>query len=384
LIQGNNKVTLFINHSYPGGATIYVNKLIEERLARGEATMLLTYDLAAHQLKLISRTGGQKTEINISVPSEVETLLEKENIGEAFYNNLVTFPEPLEVVKMGCRLKRRRNCSLVFAIHDYHALCPSFNLLTTEGKFCNLPDMAACRGCLPDNFHVHVRTADSYDIDAWRKAWGGAFRLADKVVVFSESSRSLLKKVYPFLRPDQVVLQPHNLLTRFASKPHYNLQGPLKIGVVGDLGFHKGSQMVIDVAQILARKAPGTGITVIGKLDREAPVQNLEITGPFQTADLPALLEKYGINMCFFPSIWPETFSFVCSELMELGMPLCCYDLGAQGDRVRGYPLGRIIREINAEATVDDILQFYHSLRSHTGRSGTRKSAQKLEHQAGN
>ncbi|MBP1706931.1 MAG: hypothetical protein H6Q39_655, partial [Chloroflexi bacterium] len=187
-----------------------------------------------------------------------------------------------------------------------------------------------------------------------------------------------------FLRAGQVALQPHNLPTHFASKPRYNLQGPLKIGVVGDLGFHKGSQMVIDVAQVLAGKAPGTGITVIGKLDREAPVQNLEITGPFQTADLPALLEKYGINMCFFPSIWPETFSFVCSELMELGMPLCCYDLGAQGDRVRGYPLGRIIREIKAEATVDDILQFYHSLRSHIGRSGTRKSAQKLERQAGN
>jgi glycosyltransferase involved in cell wall biosynthesis len=364
LFSGDKKATLYINHAYAGGASVYLQGLIREHLGRGETVLLLTYYLSAHQLKLIREDKDQQADLPLSSLNELEDQLERARVGSIFYNNLVTFPAPLEIVKMGSRLKRRLDCSITVAMHDFYALCPSFNLLTTTGRFCQLPDIETCRGCLPENFHVHVRTADSYDIDAWREVWRDAFRLADKVLCFSESSRSLLVKAYPFLKSEQVVVRPHELPTRFMRKPRYDLRRQLNIGVVGDLGFHKGSQMVIDVAEVLAGKAPGARITVIGKLDREACRKNLKVTGPFQSADLPDLLEKHGINMCLFPSVWPETFSYVCSELMALGMPLCCYDLGAQGDRVRRYELGHIIGEISPEATVNEILQFYLSLKN--------------------
>jgi glycosyltransferase involved in cell wall biosynthesis len=370
LISGDKGTTLLINHSYAGGASIYLKGLIEERLARGEAVLLFTYDLLARQFKLIHRYREHQADFAFSNLDELEDEFERVPIKNIFLNNLVTFPQPLEVVRLGARLKRRFHCSLTIALHDFYALCPSFNLLMTEGQFCNLPDIKICRRCLPGNFHVHVRTADSYDIDVWRNVWRSALRLADEVLCFSENSRSLLVKVYPFLRPEQVVVRPHELPTRFIRKPQYNLCAPLHIGVVGDLGFHKGSQMVIEVAKLLAEMSPGTDITVIGKLDREASVENLKLTGPFQAADLPGLLEKHGINMCLFPSVWPETFSYVCSELMELGMPLCCYDLGAQGDRVRRYELGHIIGEVSPEATVNEILQFYLNLKNQLNESG--------------
>jgi hypothetical protein len=39
-------------------------------------------------------------------------------------------------------------------------------------------------------------------------------------------------------------------------------------------------------------------------------------------------------------SICPETFSYVTHELIKLNVPVFSFDLGAQGDAVRGYALG--------------------------------------------
>jgi len=69
------------------------------------------------------------------------------------------------------------------------------------------------------------------------------------------------------------------------------------------------------------------------------------------------------VNVGFFPSIWPETFSFVVQEMMDMGVPLCCFDLGAPAERVGSYRLGRIIPEVSPEAALGSISELYRSLR---------------------
>jgi O-antigen biosynthesis protein len=360
---GRDRTTLIINHFYPGGSDIYARKVVREHLDHGEMALLLTNARSSPQLKLTGFYRDIEAVFPLSKLDDLEPLFEDLPVGYIFYNNILTYREPLQLVRLVSRLQSRFGCSVSIALHDYYPLCPSFNLLTNRGQFCNLPEISVCRDCLPSNFHVHVRTEDSYDIDTWRSVWQEAFREANRVLCFSESSRPLLMKVYPFLRPEQIEVRPHELPAHFACRVRYDLRRPLHIGVVGDLGYHKGSQMVIDVAQILAQKAPEARITVIGMLDREAAFPNLEVTGPYEIADLPGQLERHGINLCLFPSVWPETFSFVCSELMELGMPLVCYDLGAQGARVRQYALGHVITEISPEETVEEIIRFFSRIK---------------------
>ena len=48
--------------------------------------------------------------------------------------------------------------------------------------------------------------------------------------------------------------------------------------------------------------------------------------------------------MIFASSIIPETFGYTLSEAMSLNIPIVCYDLGAQANRVSKYKHGRVIK----------------------------------------
>jgi glycosyltransferase involved in cell wall biosynthesis len=43
------------------------------------------------------------------------------------------------------------------------------------------------------------------------------------------------------------------------------------------------------------------------------------------------------------PSIIPETFSYTISEAMTMGLPIVAFDIGAQGNRVKNYNLGKVV-----------------------------------------
>jgi glycosyltransferase involved in cell wall biosynthesis len=102
------------------------------------------------------------------------------------------------------------------------------------------------------------------------------------------------------------------------------------------------------MAEIIEHEAAGTTLIVIGPFDGWLRGRQVTVTGPYKVEDLPSILTEFGVNICFLPSIWPETYSYVTSELMALDMPLCCFDLGAPAERVRDYDKGLVIGQIDA------------------------------------
>ena len=52
------------------------------------------------------------------------------------------------------------------------------------------------------------------------------------------------------------------------------------------------------------------------------------------------LVHKYGITKWLIPSVWPETFSYTTHEALATGMPVYCFDIGAQAEAVKLAPNG--------------------------------------------
>ena len=100
-------------------------------------------------------------------------------------------------------------------------------------------------------------------------------------------------------------------------------------------------------------------IVVIGALDASSGSPALKATGRYRHEDLVDLIEKNQINMFLFPSIWPETFSYVVAELMALHVPIVAFDLGAPAERLRTYALGRLCKDISARAALDTLSAFH-------------------------
>ena len=56
--------------------------------------------------------------------------------------------------------------------------------------------------------------------------------------------------------------------------------------------------------------------------------------------------------MLLLPSVCPETFSFLTSEIIMMKVPLLVFDLGAQRDKTLEYCYGEVIPEMTAESVL--------------------------------
>ena len=337
---------LIVDHMAGGGANHYRERQVKELVARGSPVLSLHpngspgLEFGEVPYLLEFAFAGVKVNLNVNNLSDIGELWEFADVDNVVVNNVVSFQDPIDILKFLVEKKEKTNARLTIPIHDFYPLCPSYTLLSSEGRYCGLPDEVHCHSCLPNN--VSAANPTLCAIGNWRDHWGRLLVLADEVLCFSEDSREHLLKIFPGIER-QTVVRPHVLDVRFDRKPVLRRFGPLHIGVVGAIGPQKGSQVILNLAAAMQARDPHAKVTVIGMLDRIPPIENLKVTGTYKTADLPNLIEREHINVFLFPSIWPETFSFVCEELMALGVPLAVFDLGAPAERVRNYPLGRIL-----------------------------------------
>ncbi len=155
---------------------------------------------------------------------------------------------------------------------------------------------------------------------------------------------------------------PHRVDYRPARLPSVDPAAPLCVGVVGQISVQKGARIVADLLARIDREERDIRVVVIGALDLRVVSKRLRITGRYERKDLVDLIEANGVNMLFFPSIWPETFSYVVEETMRLRLPIVAFDLGAPAERLRGYDLGRLCAEVSADAALDTLVAFHEEL----------------------
>jgi glycosyltransferase involved in cell wall biosynthesis len=250
----------------------------------------------------------------------------------------------------------------VVAIHDYFAVCPSFVLLDADGRYCGIPDISRCNECLPRHAASFVALSPRTDMGAWRSLWGRCLAAADEIRCFSEASRALVLRAYPRLDPARITVTPHAIEFVPARRPRFEPGGPLVIGVVGEISPQKGARVVEEMIDRIEREAIDARVVVVGLLHSARKSPRLKVTGPYKRDDLVDLIERNGINMLLFPSIWPETFSYVVGEMMTLAMPIVAFDLGAPAERLAGYPLARLCAERNGAAALDRLMAFHREI----------------------
>jgi glycosyltransferase involved in cell wall biosynthesis len=121
-----------------------------------------------------------------------------------------------------------------------------------------------------------------------------------------------------------------------------DLTGSLHIGTLGTLSHMKGGSIVKMLCEHIDEQELDIPITVVGFSFSDIPPR-INIHGSYTPNDLPIIVDKYGINVILMPSIIPETFSYTVSEAMEMGLPIVAFDIGAQGNRVKQYVLGKVV-----------------------------------------
>lgn len=356
-----NLKLLIVDHAMGGGANRYRDEQLAQALQHGATAALLTYVLAEDHYRLDLGDRDGSIAVIADDLSGIVQVLERLSISRILVNNLVSFPDvPATIGTLG-QLAAAAGTQLIFPLHDYFAVCPSYHLLDFRREFCGVPDVGRCRHCIAE-VELPAPVKDTQrDIDAWRAAWALLLAKADEIVTFSRASCSLLERAYPDLDAKQVSVRPHAVRYVPDRALELDRRAPLHIGVVGEISHAKGAEVVTALHDLLRRTRSPARLTVIGTLDRRQP-GGVPRTGRYRTADLPDLLAAQGVNVCLVPSIWPETFCYVVDELLRLGMPVAAFDLGAPAERLRDHPLGLVLTNREPIRMLAELEAFWHGL----------------------
>lgn len=361
--KGRRPVVVF-DHALGGGANRFRDEWVARRLLDGDAVHVVTPMMARLVYQVSDHVGPMTRMREFAALGEVLAALNAAEGCDVVINNLVSFDAPLEIVHWACSQKRR-GAHVTFFLHDYFAVSPSWTLVDDRGRYCGLPSPDRCRDCLARNVVPFLSFYDNTSIGEWRSVWAGLLAECDEIVAFSRASAAILSQAFPAIAPERILIRPHRvdyLPSDARARP--SLEMPLVVAVIGHISEHKGSGILRAVVNEVRRSGAPLRFKVFGSIDNLASSDVLDVVGPYRVQDLPALIEQHGVGICMLPSICPETFSYVTSEIIHFGMPLAVFDLGAPAERARGYEFGRVLTSMEPAEVIGQLLQFGEDLKS--------------------
>ncbi len=197
-----------------------------------------------------------------------------------------------------------------FWVHDYHSICPSFNLLRNGIAFCGAPSTSSisCSMCVHGNERIAQKPAmrslfESFGFNIIAPSrvaldlWLAKSDLPHKTARVLEHSK---------FNPTDMVIEGE--------------EGPLKIAFLGYPNHHKGWYVFQDLASF-HEADPRYKFYLLGKND--CPVPHITwVKVATSGKDIEAMtraIETEQIDVIVIWANWPETFCFTAFEALAAG-----------------------------------------------------------------
>jgi glycosyltransferase involved in cell wall biosynthesis len=241
-------------------------------------------------------------------------------------------------------MKRSTGVVLRLMTHDFLLACPSQHLLDFELTYCGLPPMEddRCRQCAQCNDNIDPLWRQSFQLTTWRLQSQALVDLCDEIIFFDPSGAEILSRVLE-IPPRLRKIATQSRAGALRGVEITNRTRPT-IGILGTLTYVKGVNVVNELAAYIRRNALDAEAVVIGDA-RAAIDPSVRVHGAYDAASLPDIVESTGVNIVFISSVVPETYCYTLSEAMDMSLPVVCFDLGAQANRLRCYERGRILSD---------------------------------------
>ena len=356
------KIIVWFDHSLGGGTEVYSRK--QFAVLNNRYDVLRVQYMPSHGEYHITYTGKKHIKYTTKNLNRFIQMCVTKNIAQIVVNNLVAYKSALDILQIISQMKSQAKPTPFVSVrgHDFHCICPSFNLIDCDGNYCCQRYKSGCEECwackrLAQQTKVHnALKSGATTIASWRDAWGKFLaNTADEIILFSDAIRPIFLAAYPDIK-NKIKIIPHDV-TNYRSvniKPHTEIN----IAVLGNLCLQKGEKVIQEMATMLP---DGVNIIVVGKA-RNLP-QNIKATGPYKQSALPRIMERNKIDVVFIASVWPETFSYTTSEAQSMNLPIVCYDMGAPAERVKQYKNGLVLCQINPQENLKQIIDFVRQLR---------------------
>lgn len=357
-----DKALLYISHNWGGGTERHMQDMAAE-LAREKVTAyaLRPSLFAEAQVTLSDMQGTIVPNLEFGIGEEsgalAETLL-KLGIARLHVHHLISFEQSfMDYVML---LSGRLGIPYDFTVHDYFPICPRINLLNGKNLYCGEPDIAGCEQCVQQNFSY----AGATPVWQWRYHYERFLQGAANIYVPNIDVKARLENYFPAL---SIRVRPH------FEKAERNVPLPaprktderLRVAIIGAIGPHKGSELVLACAKDAAKRKLPLEFIVVGTINgfmepHQRP--HLTVTGAYAESEVYTMLAAHGCHVALFPSVWPETYCYTLTIAQQAKLFPIAFDIGAQAERIRNWQWGELldISLMHDPAAMNDALLALH------------------------
>ncbi|MCH4539762.1 glycosyltransferase [Ochrobactrum sp. A-1] len=339
------KLVLFVSHNRGGGIERHIQDLKKHLEDAGESTVIILRPYGTNFLSVddleFPNIGPFKIDGDVS---EFANFLRTASVDLVHVHSLVdTIPELSDYLLKSCQLS---GVGYDFTVHDYFTICPRVHLIDDHGQYCGEPTIGACESCC--SRRGYLNSLGSATVWAWRDRYERFLSAARRVWVPNSDVGNRMKRYFGAI---SFIVRPHpepHLPTR-NSKSRSILNTNLttnKIAILGAIGPHKGSKLLLDVARVARRESLNMEFVVIGYTDIDHELEtvgNVKVTGPYKDEELDNLIAAESPDIVWMSSVCPETHSYTLSEALYRNLYPVGFNFGAVAERIRYYSFGSTI-----------------------------------------
>ncbi|MDE6479940.1 MAG: glycosyltransferase [Muribaculaceae bacterium] len=406
-----------------GGSIQYANDLIQEQSKNNNVFALTCGDTLFKPSKVIIKFKYQKDNIKVySLENPITPTLiygtsnpkSQHKSLKIDYNNIKRFIEDnnIEVLHMHTLMGMHQDIikyikhlgvKIFYTTHDFHGICPHYNLLDYEGNLCHSVSSIRCaicnlqepseiflklvnsslfqklksRGILntfikskPHFIHQKEICLSSKDYEKAQKKseeyddlieyYKEYLSLFDKIHFNSQQTKDIITSFIPSAKGEVV-----NVITS-GIKDKRRLVSPsqtIALGFIGSLNDYKGFPILKRaIVELKNENINNLFIKVYGndKVGIDEECNNIEYYPSYKYDELSDIL--YNLDGVIVPSKWYETFSLVTLESLAHGRPVFVSDhVGAKDIVAQYYPKGifstpeqlkTLLRQISSDTSI--------------------------------
>jgi GT2 family glycosyltransferase len=258
----------------------------------------------------------------------------------------------------------RKGIPYLVTVHDFYAVCPSFNLLDFSrmalccpGSCGDAARATSCQRALAMQLgEVPPSDAVAY-VDQHRRAQRELLSGAERVLFPSESTMAITSKVTDV--GERGLTLPHGYTV-----PELPPKGPsgaaLRIALVGQIAYaSKGAAAYLETMALVAAESVDVEWHVFGRTDifgfdakLDALSRRVQVIrhDEYRRDTIIPQLRRTGIDVALLLPAWPETYSYTLTEVMAARVPVIANRMGALEDRLRGASCAILVGSVREAA----------------------------------
>ena len=227
--------------------------------------------------------------------------------------------------------------------HDYFPACPAINAYYgSPCTFCDASRLADCAEHNPRDYNPFADLSIA-DRQAVRTRFLELLVQPNVTIVYPTNiTRERWQALFPQIASLRSSVIGHGYNNRL---PHLEIADPeqaerLRIVVLGSLTAPKGFHLI---QQAIAHMTETADVFLVGSGNLGlflSDLPHVEILDGYMPKDLPAIVSEIRPHLALLPSVCPETYSYVLSELNAMGIPVMATEVGAFIERIRDGETG--------------------------------------------